>query len=71
MLCKSPTIDYKNYVTLNYWTKYRLKTNYKPILLYPFFLQISRTRFLLRGVGFVEPKICTRENNNNNNDINE
>jgi hypothetical protein len=24
------------------------------------FLQISRTRFLFRGVGFVEPKICVK-----------
>jgi hypothetical protein len=27
-------------------------------------LQISRTRFLLRGVGFVMPKMCIRKNNN-------
>jgi hypothetical protein len=30
-----------------------------------FFLQISRTRFLLRGVGFVRPNKIGRNNNNN------
>jgi hypothetical protein len=29
--------------------------------LYTLFLQISRTRFLLRGVGFVRPTMCIRK----------
>jgi hypothetical protein len=40
------------------------------IWVYTISLQISRTRFLLRGVGFVRPKICIRKKIYNNNKIN-
>jgi hypothetical protein len=33
--------------------------------LFPNPSQVSRTRFLLRGVGFVKPKICKKNNNIN------
>ena len=44
-----------------FWHQLETKSYIKTNISISLFLQISRTRFLLRGVGFVRPKICIKK----------
>jgi hypothetical protein len=56
MLSQSPTIDYKTIETPDFSTNYILKAGLQTNPYVSLFLQISRTRFLLKGVEFVTPQ---------------